>query len=151
MARGYNKHTIIGNLGADPDIRYGKNNSTIARISVATTELVSTNGEQKEETEWHTVVLFNKRAEIARDYLRKGSGIFVEGPSRTNRWTDGTGQSRSHKEIIATDMRLLDRSNHSAQRSQPREAQSQRQQGSQQAGNSGDFPPHEFDSSAANI
>jgi len=105
MARGYNKHTIIGNLGADPDIRYGKNNSIIARISVATTELVSVQWEHKEETEWHTVVLFNKRAETARDYLRKGSEIFVEGRSKTNRWTDSIGQKRSHKEILATDMR----------------------------------------------
>jgi len=151
MARGYNKHTIIGNLGADPDIRYGKNNSIIARISVATTELVSVQWEHKEETEWHTVVLFNKRAETARDYLRKGSEIFVEGRSKTNRWTDSSGQKRSHKEILATDMRLLGSSNNLPQRSQSHEAQPHRQQNPEQTSSQSGLSPHEFDSSAANI
>lgn len=109
MARGLNKHTIIGNLGADPDVRYTQNNTVVTRISVATTELVSTNGQSKEETEWHTVVLFGKRAEIARDYLSKGSPVYIEGRVKTNRWNDRqTGQQRSVKEINATDMRLLD-------------------------------------------
>jgi single-strand DNA-binding protein len=157
MARGLNKHTIIGNLGADPDVRYTQNDKVITRISVATTELVTSNGQSQEETEWHTVVLFGRRAEIGRDYLKKGSSVYIEGRVKTNRWNDRqTGQQRSVKEIHATDMRLLDNpsvQSQQAQQSQQRPPQQQRpvNQQSQQHSSAGGNTSTNFDSSPANI
>lgn len=158
MANGLNKHTIIGNLGKDPDVRYTKNDTVVTRISVATTELVSSNGQTTEETEWHIVVLFGKRAEIARDYLRKGYPVYVEGRSKTNRWKDRqTGEDRSVKEIHATDMRLLGsgapQRNTQQGQGQRQQQQSQQQRPAQhnhQSANSGHTATN-FDSSPANI
>lgn len=111
MARGVNKVIIIGNLGADPEIRYIPNSgSPVATLRIATSEgwRDKQTGEMQEKTEWHRVVLFNRLAEIANQYLRKGSKIFIEGKLRTNKWQDNNGQDRYTTEIVANELQMLD-------------------------------------------
>lgn len=109
MARGINKVTLIGNLGADPEERVN-NDNTVTRISVATTDsFLNRKTEQREErTEWHRVVFFNRLAEIAAQYLRKGSKVYIEGTLRTSNYTDGEGIKRYSTDIIAREMQMLD-------------------------------------------
>lgn len=99
---GINKVIILGRVGQDPEIRYAANGSAIANISVATSEKWKdkNTGEQKEETEWHRVVLFGKLAEIAGEYLRKGSQVYFEGKNKTRKWTDQQGVERYSTEIV---------------------------------------------------
>ena len=104
-----NKVTLIGNLGADPEIRYMPTGGAVANVSLATTHRWKDKqtGERKENTEWHRVVFFNRLAEVVGEYLRKGSQVYVEGRIRTNKWQDQSGQDRYTTEIIATEMQML--------------------------------------------
>jgi len=110
MARGLNKVMIMGNLGADPEVRYLPSGSAVTNIRVATSETWKDRqtGEKQERTEWHRIVLFNRLGEIAAQYLRKGSKVFVEGSIRTNKWQDQSGADRYPTEIIASSMQLMD-------------------------------------------
>lgn len=110
MSRGLNKVMIMGNLGADPEVRYLPSGSAVTNIRVATSESWKDRqtGEKQERTEWHRIVLFNRLGEIAAQYLRKGSKVFVEGSIRTNKWQDQSGADRYTTEIIASSMQLMD-------------------------------------------
>jgi len=110
MARaGVNKVILIGNLGADPEIRHTPDNVAVATIRLATTErFKDRGGTWQEKTEWHRVVLWRGLAEIAEQYLRKGSTVYIEGRLETRSWEDKTGQKRYTTEVIATDMTMLD-------------------------------------------
>jgi single-strand DNA-binding protein len=109
MARGINKVILVGNLGADPETRYTASGSAITRITVATSESWrdKQTGENQERTEWHRVVFFNRLAEIAGEYLRKGRQVYIEGSLRTNKWQDQSGQDRYTTEVIASEMQML--------------------------------------------
>lgn len=110
MARGVNKVILIGNLGADPEVRYTPSGSAITSVRLATSESWKDRetGEQQERTEWHRVVFFNRLGEIAGEYLKKGSKIYVEGSIRTRKWVDKSGQDRYTTEIIAGELQMLD-------------------------------------------
>jgi single-strand DNA-binding protein len=110
VARGVNKVIIIGNLGADPEVRYMPSGSAVTNIRVATSEgwKDKQSGETQERTEWHRIVFFNRLAEIASEYLRKGSKVYIEGSLRTNKWQDQSGNERYTTEIIANSMQMLD-------------------------------------------
>lgn len=109
MARGVNKVILIGNLGADPEVRYTASGTAVANISLATSYSVknSETGEWQDATEWHRVVFFERMAEVVEQYLRKGSQIYVEGNIRTEKWTDKEGQDRYTTKIYARDMQML--------------------------------------------
>ncbi len=109
-SRGLNKVMIIGNLGAEPEIRFTAGGSPIANFSIATSETWrdKQSGEQQEKTEWHRVVIFGKLAEIVQQYVHKGSKIYIEGRLQTNKWQDKSGQDRYTTEIIANEMQMLD-------------------------------------------
>jgi single-strand DNA-binding protein len=109
MARGVNKVIVVGNLGNDPDTRYTPSGTAVTNISVATSESWKDkqSGEQKERTEWHKIVMFGRLGEIAAEYLRKGSQVYIEGMLRTNKWQDKSGADRYTTEIIADEMQML--------------------------------------------
>jgi single-strand DNA-binding protein len=109
MARGINKVIIVGNLGNDPETRYMPSGDAVTNISVATSESWKDKqtGEQKEKTEWHKVVMFRRLGEIAAEYLRKGSQVYIEGKLRTRKWQDKSGNDRYTTEIIADEMQML--------------------------------------------
>jgi len=109
MARGINKVILIGNLGRDPETRYSQGGSAVTSFSLATTESWRDrqSGEQQERTEWHNVVCFARLAEIAGEYLKKGSKVYIEGSLRTSSW-EQDGQKRYRTEIMARDMQMLD-------------------------------------------
>ncbi|WP_291986758.1 single-stranded DNA-binding protein [Candidatus Accumulibacter sp. ACC007] len=104
-----NRVTLIGHLGADPELRYTQNREAIATIRIATTEISKdkSSGERKETTEWHRVIFFNRTAEVVGEYLRKGSPIYVEGRIQTRKWQDSAGQDRYVVEIIGSEMQML--------------------------------------------
>ena len=110
MARGVNKVILIGNVGNDPEVRYMPNGNAVANLSLATSESWKDKqtGQQQERTEWHNLVFFNRIGEIAGEYLRKGSKIYVEGQLRTNKWQDTEGKDRYKTEIVVNDMQMLD-------------------------------------------
>jgi single-strand DNA-binding protein len=109
MARGVNKVILIGNLGADPETRAMPSGTTVANLRVATSESWrdKQTGEQQERTEWHRVALFGRLAEVAGEYLRKGSQVYIEGSLRTRKWTDKQGNERYSTEIIGNDLQML--------------------------------------------
>ena len=109
MARGVNKVILVGNLGADPETRYTASGAAITNINIATSESWKDKqtGEQQEKTEWHRVVFFNRLAEIAGEYLRKGSQVYVEGRLQTRKWQGQDGQDRYTTEIVANEMQML--------------------------------------------
>ena len=109
MARGINKVILVGNLGADPETRYTASGSAVTNISLATTDSWrdKATGETQERTEWHRVVFFNRLAEIAGEYLRKGRQVYVEGRLQTRKWQDQNGQDRYTTEIVANEMQML--------------------------------------------
>lgn len=109
MARGVNKVIIVGNLGNDPDTKYMPSGSAVTNLSVATNESWKDKqtGEQKDRTEWHRVAMFGRLAEIAAEYLRKGSQVYIEGKLRTRKWQDQQGNDRYTTEIIADEMQML--------------------------------------------
>ncbi len=110
MARGVNKVILIGNLGQDPETKSLPSGGAVTNISVATTEgwKDKQTGEKKEATEWHKVVFFDRLAEIAGQYLKKGSKVYIEGSLRTRKWQDKSGNDRYTTEVRATDMQMLD-------------------------------------------
>lgn len=109
MARGVNKVIIIGNLGADPETRAMPSGTTVANLRVATSESWrdKQTGEQQERTEWHRVALFGRLAEVAGEYLRKGSQVYIEGSLRTRKWQDKQGNDRYSTEIVGNDLQML--------------------------------------------
>jgi len=109
MARGVNKVIVVGNLGNDPETRYMPSGSAVTNMTVATNESWKDKqtGEQKERTEWHKVAMFGRLAEIAAEYLRKGSQVYIEGKLRTRKWQGQDGQDRYTTEIIADEMQML--------------------------------------------
>jgi single-strand DNA-binding protein len=108
MPRGVNKVIIIGNLGDDPENRSTPGGTEVCNISVATTDLRKVGESYEDETDWHRVVLFNKLAEIAGEYLRKGSKVYIEGRMKTRKWQDRQGNDRYTTEVIANEMQMLD-------------------------------------------
>lgn len=110
MARGINKVILVGNVGGDPEVRYMPNGNAVTTLSLATSESWKDKqtGEKQDRTEWHRVVCFNRLGEIAGEYVRKGSKIYVEGSLRTRKWQDQQGQDRYTTEIIASEMQMLD-------------------------------------------
>ena len=109
MARGVNKVIIVGNLGQDPEVRYMPNGNAVANITVATSESwKDQQGQLQERTEWHRIVLYKRLAEIAGQYLRKGSKVYLEGRLRTREWQDQQGQKRYTTEITCNELQMLD-------------------------------------------
>ncbi|WP_417344890.1 single-stranded DNA-binding protein [Ferrimonas sp.] len=108
-SRGVNKVILVGNLGQDPEVRYMPNGNAVANITVATSETwKDQQGQQQERTEWHRVVMFRRLAEIAGEYLRKGSKVYLEGKLQTRKWQDNNGQDRYTTEVVAEEMQMLD-------------------------------------------
>lgn len=109
MARGINKAIIVGNLGKDPEVRYSANGAAITNITVATSDVWKdkNTGENQERTEWHRIVFFGRLAEIAGEYLKKGSQVYIEGRIQTRKWQDQNGQDRYTTEIVANEMQML--------------------------------------------
>lgn len=120
MSRGVNKVILIGNLGADPDCRTTASGSPVTNINIATDESYNDKqtGQKVERVEWHRAILWNRLAEIARDYLRKGSKVYVEGSLQTRKYNDNNGIERSVTEIIARDLQMLDSRQSGAQQPQ---------------------------------
>ena len=161
MARGVNKVIIVGTLGNDPEVKYSASGSAIANLSVATSEQWKDKqtGEKKEQTEWHRVVIFGKLAEVAGEYLHKGSQVYIEGQLRTRKWTDSNGVDRYTTEIVIPQMggvmqMLGGKREDSGQ--QPRQQSGQQPQGGwgtnpqqqqpkQQSPQGGNEPPMDFD------
>ena len=110
MSKGVNKVILVGNLGNEPDVKATQTGVCITNISVATSESWTDkqSGQKQERTEWHRVVFFNRLGEIARDYLHKGSKVYIEGSLRTRKWQDQQGNDRYSTEIIGSDMQMLD-------------------------------------------
>ena len=110
MARGVNKVILVGNLGKDPETRYMPSGGAVTNITVATSESWKDKqtGQQQERTEWHRIVFFNRLAEIAAEYLKKGSKVYLEGSLRTRKWQGQDGQDRYTTEIVANEMQMLD-------------------------------------------
>ena len=109
MARGVNKVILVGNLGKDPEVRYMPNGNAVANITLATSESWKDKqtGEQQEKTEWHRVVMFRRLGEIAGEYLKKGSQVYIEGKLQTRKWQDNAGNDRYTTEIVANEMQML--------------------------------------------
>lgn len=160
MARGVNKVIIVGTLGNDPEVKYSASGSAIANLSVATSEQWKDKqtGEKKEHTEWHRVVIFGKLAEVAGEYLRKGSQVYIEGQLRTRKWTDSNGVDKYTTEIVIPQMggvmqMLGGKRDDSGQ--QPRQQSGQQHQAGwgtpqqqppkQQSPQGGNEPPMDFD------
>lgn len=136
-----NKAILIGNLGKDPDVRYSPDGSAITNITLATTEnWKDKSGEKQEKTEWHRVAFFGKLAEIAGEYLKKGSQVYVEGRIQTRKWQDKEGQDRYTTEIVADRMQMLgSRGNSFEVSDSPSESRPQQQRPAQQAQQKGGF------------
>ncbi|HIE0705147.1 TPA: single-stranded DNA-binding protein [Serratia marcescens] len=144
-SKGINKAIIIGNLGKDPEVRYTQNGGAIANLTIATSESWrdKQSGEQKEKTEWHRVVLFGKLAEIAGEYLRKGSQVYIEGKLTTRKWTDQAGAERYTTEIHVNVGGVMQMIGSKQEASQPGNQQSPpKQQNKPQPSNE---PPMDFD------
>ena len=110
MAKGINKVILVGNLGKDPETRYMPSGGAVTNVTLATSESWNdkNTGQRVDKTEWHRVVFFNKLAEIAGEYLKKGSKVYVEGKLQTRKWQDQNGQDRWTTEIVANEMQMLD-------------------------------------------
>lgn len=109
MARGINKVILVGNLGQDPDTRYMPSGAAVTNLRVATSKQWKDKqtGENQERTEWHNVAMFGRLAEIAAEYLRKGSQVYIEGELRTRKWQDKQGNDRWTTEVVANEMQML--------------------------------------------
>ena len=129
MAKGINKCILVGNLGNDPETKYMPSGGAVTNISIATTDSWKdkTSGEKVEKVEWHRVVFFNRLAEIAGEYLKKGHQVYVEGSLRTRKWQDQSGQDRYTTEIVGSKMQMLGSRGESGQA--PQRPQQQRPQG----------------------
>lgn len=129
--KGINKVILVGNLGADPKTRYMPSGAAVTNIRIATSESWKdkNTGEQQERTEWHSIAFFGRLAEIAGEYLHKGSQVYVEGSLRTRKWQDKEGNDRYTTEVIATEMQMLGgRGGEQKQSAQPKPAQPPKQQ-----------------------
>lgn len=137
-----NKVILVGNLGADPETRYMPNGDAVATVRLATTESWKdkASGEKREITEWHRVVFFRKLAEIAGQYLKKGSPLYIEGRIRTRKWQDKEGQERYTTEIEASEMQMLGGKNEGDSHSQPRERTNNNKVARQDSFDDGDIP-----------
>ena len=147
-SRGVNKVIIVGNLGNDPEVRATNNGGTVSTISVATSDSWKdkTTGEQQERTEWHRVVFFNRLAEIVRDYVKKGSKVYIEGRLQTRKWQDQEGKDRYTTEIVASEMQMLDsRGDNPEQAPQQQAAPQQAPQQAPQAAPAGGFDNFDSD------
>lgn len=102
-----NKVILIGNLGADPEVRYAQNGTAVANFRVATTETWTKDGKKEEQTEWHRIVAFARLGEICGEYLAKGSKVYIEGRLQTRKWDDRDGNTRYTTEIVAREMKML--------------------------------------------
>jgi len=144
MARGINKVILIGNLGKDPETRYMPNGGAVTNVTLATSETWKdkNSGEQQERTEWHRVVFFNRLGEIAGEYLKKGSKVYVEGSLRTRKWQGQDGQDRYTTEIVASEMQMLDGRGGTASFDAPQSAGSSRPQPSSAPAS---MPDNDFD------
>ncbi|ENA3458126.1 single-stranded DNA-binding protein [Yersinia enterocolitica] len=136
-SRGVNKVILVGNLGQDPEIRYMPNGGAVASITLATSESWrdKATGEQKEKTEWHRIVLFGKLAEVAGEYLRKGSQVYIEGALQTRKWQDQSGQDRYTTEVVVNvggTMQMLGSKQGDSQGTQSQERQQSGPQQNQQ-------------------
>jgi len=135
MARGVNKVILVGNLGQDPEVKYMPNGNAVTNVTIATSESWKDKqtGQQQERTEWHRVVFFNRQAEVAGEYLRKGSKVYIEGSLKTRKWQGQDGQDRYTTEIVASEMQMLDSPNtgsqapQQAQQAAPQQRQQQQQ------------------------
>ena len=125
MSKGINKVIIVGNLGGAPESRYMPSGDLVANLTVATNESWKDKqtGEQKDRTEWHKVAMFGRLAEIATEYLRKGSMVYIEGKLRTRKWQDKDGHDRYTTEIIADEMQMLGGRSQSADKPAERSSQ----------------------------
>lgn len=120
-SRGVNKVIIVGNLGQDPEVRYMQNGNAVTNLSIATSESwKDQQGNQQERTEWHRVVMYRRLAEIAGEYLKKGSQVYIEGKLQTRKWQDQNGQEKYTTEIIADQMQMMGGRNESGGGSGPR-------------------------------
>lgn len=134
-SRGVNKVIIVGNLGNDPEIRHMQNGNAVANLTIATSESWSDkqSGEKKEQTEWHRVVIFGKTAEIAGEYLRKGSQVYIEGKLQTRKWQDKDGSGRYTTEVVVNPvggvMQMLGSKQDSGNQVQQRSGQQNQQRG----------------------
>lgn len=129
--KGINKVILVGNLGADPETRYMPSGAAVTNIRIATSESWKdkNTGEQQERTEWHSIAFFGRLAEIAGEYLHKGSQVYVEGSLRTRKWQDKEGNDRYTTEVIATEMQMLGgRGGEQKQSAQPKPTQPPKQQ-----------------------
>lgn len=144
-----NKVTLIGRLGVDPEVRYTPSGSAVTHIRLATSQRWKDKqtGEQREATEWHRIVFFNRLAEVAGEYLKKGSLTYVEGRIRTQKWQDQSGQDRYTTEIVAEQMKMLD--NRSGGTSNFNEAQPNQATSEQPASDNQQQPPSTPDSPPA--
>lgn len=152
MARGVNKVIIVGTLGNDPEVKYSASGSAIANLSVATSDQWKDKqtGEKKEQTEWHRVVIFGKLAEVAGEYLRKGSQVYIEGQLRTRKWTDSNGVDKYTTEIFIPQMggvmQMLGGKREDSGQQQPRQQpQRQQQQPKKQSPQGSNETPMDFD------
>ena len=126
MARGLNKVLLIGNLGADPEIKYSPSGTAIANFNMATTEKrKNAQGEWEDVTEWHRIVLFGKQAENCKDYLKKGSRIYLEGRIQTRSWDDQSGQKQYRTEIVGNSFLMLDGKPQESESERPAKKESQ--------------------------
>ncbi|EKN3978934.1 TPA: single-stranded DNA-binding protein [Yersinia enterocolitica] len=137
-SRGVNKVILVGNLGQDPEVRYLPNGGAVASITLATSESWrdKATGEQKEKTEWHRIVLFGKLAEVAGEYLRKGSQVYIEGALQTRKWQDQSGQDRYTTEVVVNvggTMQMLGGKQGDSQGAQGQGRQNQNRQSSGQS------------------
>nr|DAP79641.1 MAG TPA: Single strand binding protein [Caudoviricetes sp.] len=149
MGRGVNRVIIIGRLGQDPEVRYSPSGTAFANLIVATSEQWrdKQTGEQKEQTEWHRVVMSGKLVEIASEYLRKGSEVYLEGKLRTRKWQDQSGQDRFTTEVIVGvggTMQMLGGIGGSKQQAASRQSQKPQQQKAQPQNNNGNYPPPDY-------
>lgn len=153
---GINKCIILGRVGNDPEVKYSASGSAIANLSVATSEQWKDKqtGEKKEQTEWHRVVIFGKLAEVAGEYLRKGSQVYIEGQLRTRKWSDSNGVDRYTTDIVIPQMggvmQMLGGRRDDSDQQQPRQQsgqkpQRQKQPPKQQIPQGGNEPPMDFD------
>ena len=151
MARGVNKAIILGNVGGDPEVKYLPSGGAVTNITVATSETWKdkNTGQPQEKTEWHRVVFFNKLAEIAGEYLKKGAKVYIEGSLRTRKWQAQDGTDRYSTEIVGSEMQMLDGAPSGAQNSnqapQARAAQQPQSQPPAQQNGPAHAPPAGFD------
>ena len=120
MARGVNKVILLGNVGRDPETRYAQNGTAVTRFSIATSEIWKdrSSGEQQERTEWHNIVCFARLAEVAGEYLKKGSKVYIEGQLRTSSW-EQDGQKKYRTEVNARELQMLDSKGYSETQTPP--------------------------------